>query len=118
VITALVGLTHAEDDIPDNLGVQMNSTAFPWTAQLQEWAGGLQFTCLLLVGILTILGVTMFIAGRLSTSQQMQKVSGTIIFWAFVAGVAIAVIFAALVWATGFDLGFNDAASALVPTVA
>lgn len=110
-LAGLAGVVRAEEDIPDNLGVEMNSTAFPWTAQLQEWAGGLQFTCLLLVGILVVVGVVMFVAGRLSTSQQMQKVSATIVLWAFVAGVVIAVIFAFLVWTTGFDLGFGSEAS-------
>ncbi|RMI03727.1 hypothetical protein EBM89_18585 [Cellulomonas triticagri] len=88
------------------MGVKIDFAAFPWMSQLQEWAGGLQATCLIIIGILTVVGIAMFIAGRLSSSQQVQKVSATIILWAFIAGVAIAVIFAFLVWATGFDLGF------------
>ncbi len=92
--------------IPPDMGVKINFDAFPWMAQLQEWAGGLQATCLVLVGILAVVGVVMFIAGRLSSSQAVQKVSATIILWAFVAAVFIAVIFGVLVWATGFRLGF------------
>ncbi len=112
------GQVSAEDEIPDNMGVSINFSAFPWMAQLQEWAGGLQATCLILVGICAVLGTVMFVAGRLSSSQQVQKVSATILLWAFIAGIAIAVIFAVLVWATGFDLGFGSASGMLDPVVA
>ncbi|GHS89284.1 hypothetical protein AGMMS50218_15200 [Actinomycetota bacterium] len=103
----------ADGDIPDNMGVSIDFDAFPWMNQLQEWAGGLQATCLTMIGILTVVGVVMFVAGRLSSSQQVQKVSATIILWAVIAGLAIAVIFAALVWICGFDLGFGAEAPAL-----
>jgi hypothetical protein len=92
--------------IPDDMGVKPRFDAFPWMAQLQEWAGGIQATCLILVGILAVVGVAVWIAGRLSSSQQMQKVSGLIVLWALVGAICIAVIFAAMVWATGFRLGF------------
>lgn len=92
--------------IPDDMGVRMRFDAFPWMAQLQEWAGGIQATCLIIVGILTVVGVVMWIVGRVTASQQVQKVSGVIMLWALIAAVAISVVFAAMVWATGFRLGF------------
>lgn len=103
-VSALAGLMPTA--IPDDMGVKINFSAFPWMSQLQEWAGGIQATCLIIVGVLAVVGVGMWIAGRLSSSQQVQKVSGIIIFWALVAAVAIAVVFGAMVWATGFRLGF------------
>lgn len=103
-VSALGGLMPAA--IPDDMGVRMRFDAFPWMSQLQEWAGGIQATCLIIVGILTVVGIVMWIVGRVSGSQQVQKVSGAIMLWALVAAVAIAVVFAAMVWATGFRLGF------------
>jgi heme/copper-type cytochrome/quinol oxidase subunit 2 len=104
VSTTAAGLVQAS--IPDDMGVKFRFDAFPWMAQLQEWAGGIQATCLIVVGILAVVGVGMWVAGRLSSSQQMQKVSGLIVLWALIGAIVISVIFAAMVWATGFRLGF------------
>jgi hypothetical protein len=98
----------ADGDIPDNMGVKIDFDAFPWMAQLQEWAGGLQATFLILVGIFVVVGVGMWVAGRLSSSQQVQKVSATVVLIAFVAAIVIAAAFAMLVWATGFNMGFGS----------
>lgn len=99
----------ATETVPDNLGVQMDFNAFPWMAQLQQWAGGIQATCLIVLGICGVAGVVLFIVGRMSSSQQVQKVTASILFWVIIAAIIIGAIFAIIVWATGFDMGFGSA---------
>ncbi|PFG43789.1 hypothetical protein ATJ88_2499 [Isoptericola jiangsuensis] len=98
-------LAAGEDDNVD-LGVDLEFDAFPFMTQLQEWAGGIQAVCLIVLGILFVVAIVAWIAGKASASQQMQRVSvGALIVCAIGAALTGAA-FGITGYFAGFDLGF------------
>ncbi|MCK0116978.1 hypothetical protein MWU57_08010 [Isoptericola sp. S6320L] len=99
------GVAAADGDDVD-LGVELDFDAFPFMAQLQEWAGGIQAVCLIVLGILFVVAIVAWIAGKASASQQVQRVSvGALIVCAIGAALTGAA-FAITGYFAGFDLGF------------
>ncbi len=95
-----------DDGTPVDLGVDLDFDAFPFMAQLQEWAGGIQAVSLIVLGILFVVAIVAWIAGKASASQQMQRVSvGALIVCAIGAALTGAA-FGITGYFAGFDLGF------------
>ena len=89
-----------------DLGVDLDFDAFPFMTQLQEWAGGIQAVSLIVLGILFVVAIVAWIAGKASASQQMQRVSvGALIVCAIGAALTGAA-FGITGYFAGFDLGF------------
>jgi|GEM_PF-2536552 len=91
---------------PVDLGVTLDWDAFPFMAQLREWAGGIQAVSLIILGILFVVAVVAWIAGKASASQQVQKVSVGALIVCGIGAALTGAAFGITGWAAGFDLGF------------
>ena len=105
-LAALPGAVAAADPAPVDLGVNLDWDAFPFMAQLREWAGGIQATSLVILGILFVVAIVAWIAGRAASSQQMQRVSVSALIICGIGAALAGSAFAITGWAAGFNLGF------------
>lgn len=89
-----------------DLGVHLDFNVFPFMDQLRVWAGGIQAVSLIILGILFVVAIVAWIAGKASASQQVQKVSvGALVVCAVGAALAGAA-FGITGYFAGFNLGF------------
>lgn len=76
----------------------------PFMATLTDIAGGVQMTILVILGICLLLGIGAWIIGRVTSSPNMQRVTGTVVVTCLVAGALAGGAFAGIAWATGVNI--------------
>jgi hypothetical protein len=103
---AVLAQRIAADTIPDNLGVSTNFSAFPFMTKLQEWAGGIQAICLLLIGMAFVMAAVVWVMGRVFGNHHAQRISAAVFIWCAVAAAVAGAGFGITVYFAGLDLGF------------
>jgi hypothetical protein len=105
VLSAL-SVVRADDSIPPNLGITVNFSAFPFMAQLQEWAGGIQAVCLILIGVAFVMAAVVWVMGRVFGNHHAQRISAAVFIWCAIAAAVAGAGMAITVYFAGLNLGF------------
>ncbi|MDR0483596.1 MAG: hypothetical protein LBH13_10680 [Cellulomonadaceae bacterium] len=78
--------------------------SLPFIRTLETYAGSLQTVMLIILGICLLLGIGAWIVGRVTSSPNMQRVTGTVIVTCLVAAALTGSAFTGVMWATGISI--------------
>jgi hypothetical protein len=85
----------------------------PWMGVLRDIAGGVLTTCIVLIVIILVIGVSMAVGGKLAGMASAQSTGFMILVWGFVGAAVIGSIGGLVLWATTNSLAPAPAAVAL-----
>lgn|SRR5690625_1305410 len=75
----------------------------PWMGLLNDGAGWIVGTVLVVIVILLVVGAMIWVAGKLGGSGRAQDVGVTFILWTVVAAVVVGAAGGIIAWAAGLD---------------